>query len=217
MIHTEGLHAIEIGLMPYMMDILMSEISPNKCVAELDYLVQRFCTQPRQHAYSRFPRCIWPDGCTSLKQLSGTDKVGKMFAITLVALSREGLDFFSKVLPGGDATWTKLVYCFQQILCYWAWLKQDKYWLATDAAACANATTSIKIMMAQIQVLWPRRTGVEWNLTKLHEQFHIPTDIYRHGAHGNIHTGPQEHNHIQIKRAAVNTQRRRHLIDLQTG
>jgi hypothetical protein len=103
------------------------------------------------------------------------------------------------------------------MLCYWAWLKQDKYWMANDAVACANATQSIKIMMAQIQVLWPRRTGVEWNLTKLHEQFHIPTDIFRHGAHANVHSGPQEHNHIQLKRAAINTQRRRHLIDVQTG
>jgi hypothetical protein len=76
------------------MDILMKEISPNKCCAELDCLVQRFVTQPRQHAYEKYPRCIWPDGCTSLTQLSGTDKVGKMFAITLVALTREGLDFF---------------------------------------------------------------------------------------------------------------------------
>jgi hypothetical protein len=25
-----------------------------------------------------------------------------------------------------------MVYCFEQMLCYWAWLKQDHYWMAND-------------------------------------------------------------------------------------
>jgi hypothetical protein len=63
-----------------------------------------------------------------------------------------------------------MTHVFQQILCYWAWLKQDTYWMANDQAACADASASIKIMLAQIQTLWPRKDGLHWNLTKLHEQ-----------------------------------------------
>ena len=213
MVHSEGLHALEIGCIPYMLEILMNEISPKKHLAELDTLVQRLCSDPKQRAYDFFPRSLWPDGVTSLTNLSGTDKVGKMYAITLVALTLEGQNFFSKVLPGGEATWRKMLYCFQQILCYWAWLKQDTFWDCMDTSACEAATRCIRIMMLQIQVLWPRKLGLEWNITKLHEQFHIPFDIFRHGAHSNVHTGPQEHNHIQTKRAAINTQRRRQQID----
>ena len=216
MVHSEGLHALEIGCMPYMWEILIDDI-PSKYHAELDALVQRLCLDPKQRAYDFFPRSLWPDGVTSLTNLSGTDKVGKLFAITLVALTLEGQNFFIKVLPGGEETWRKMLYCFQQILCYWSWLKQDTFWDCMDTNACEAATRCIRIMMLQIQVLWPRKYGLEWNITKLHEQFHIPFDIFRHGAHSNVHTGPQEHNHIQTKRAALNTQRRRLQIDLQTA
>jgi hypothetical protein len=216
MIHSEGLHAIEIGLIPYMLEILMKDLKPKRC-GDLDRLVQRFYDEPRQHAQENFPRYIWKDGVTNLSQLTGQEKVGKMYAITLVALTLEGQEFFCKYLPGGRITWERMLYVFQQILCYWSWLKEETFWATNDLESMENATAAIKVMMRQIQVLWPRQWGLEWNLTKLHEQFHIPFDIFRHGAHHNVHSGPQEHNHLAQKRAALNTQRRKILLDLQTG
>jgi hypothetical protein len=72
------------------------------------------------------------------------------------------------------ATWQRMVYCFEQMLCYWAWLKQDHYWMANDKEACNAATKSIQIMARQLQQLWPRQEGLQWALTKLHEMFHVP-------------------------------------------
>jgi hypothetical protein len=72
-------------------------------------------------------------------------------------------------------------------------------------------------MMRELQALWPREDGVAWLLTKLHEQFHVPVDIHRHGRHANVHSGPQEHNHIVTKKASKKTQMQRLKIDLQTG
>ena len=205
MIHTEGLHAIEVGLIPYILEIMLKEMEPRHH-RRLDRLVKNFLKHPRQHGYKGFPRLIWQDGVTTITNLTGDLKVGKMFAICCVASTLEGEKFFTKVFAEGAATWRKMLYVFQQILCYWAWLKQDKFWLANDIDACKQATASIKKMMDQLQALWPRKTGLEWNLTKLHEQFHIPEDIHRHGRHWNVHTGPQEHNHIAIKNAAKRTQ-----------
>jgi len=62
-----------------------------------------------------------------------------------------------------------------------------------------------------------QRKGEGWNITKLHEQFHVPEDIHHHGNHHNVHTGPQEHNHISIKKAAEHTQLQPCRLDLQTG
>ena len=216
MVHTEGLHALEVGVMKYMVEILMTEL-PNTKHGALDRLVKKLNKYPHQHGYKGFPRCTWPEGVTSLARLTGDQRVGKMFAILLVALTLEEQNFFTDNLPGGKNTWARMVYCFQQMLCYWAWLKQDHYWMAGDKAACAAATTSIKIMARQLQVLWPREAGLQWALTKLHEQFHVPFDIQRHGNHYNVHSGPQEHNHTRIKAAAKKTQQRKHKIDLQTG
>jgi hypothetical protein len=216
MVHTEGLHALEVGVMKYMVEILLEEL-PNSKHGDLDRLVKRLNALPHQHGYAGFPRLLWSDGVTTLTQLTGDQRVGKMFAILLVALTRDGERFFTKNLPGGQITWRRMVYCFQQILCYWAWLKQDFYWMTSDEDACEAATQSIKLMMRQLQALWPRREGLQWLLTKIHEQFHVPVDIHRNGKPANVHTGPQEHNHISAKNAAKKTQMQKRKIDLQTG
>ena len=213
MVHTEGLHAIEVGLIPYMLEILFEEL-PQSSKHELDGLVKRLNKHPKQHGYGPFPRLLWHDGVTTITQLTGDLKVGKMFAIVAAACTLEGKLFFKRVLPGGTATWKKMVYVFQQILCYWTWLKQDTFWMVNDHEACADALKSIKIMMDQLQSLWPREASLEWNLTKIHEQFHVPMDIHRMGNHKNVHTGPQEHNHISIKHAALKTQMCKQKLDI---
>jgi hypothetical protein len=48
----------------------------------------------------------------------------------------------------------------------------------------------------------------------MHEQLHVPV---AYGNHKNIHTGPQEHNHIDIKKAAKKTQQNKNKFDVQTG
>jgi hypothetical protein len=216
MIHTEGLHALEVGLMKYMVEILLEEL-PNNKHRTLDRLIKKMNKYPHQHGYTGFPRCTWSEGVTSFKHLTGDQRVGKMFAILLVALTLDGELFFTEYLAGGATTWERMVYCFTQVLCYWAWLKQEHYWMSSDDAACSAATASIKTMMRQLQNLWPRAVGLGWSLTKLHEQFHVPVDIHRNGKPANVHTGPQEHNHIDIKNAAKKTQMQKHKIDLQTG
>jgi Plavaka transposase len=216
MIHTEGLHALEVGLIPYMLEILMEELTPT-AKGELDGLVKRLLHHPKQHGYDPFPRLLWQDGVTHLKNLTGDLKVGKMFAIVAVALTREGQAFFTNNLKGAEVTWKKMLYVFQQMLCYWTWLKQDNFWKCNDTDARDTALKSIKIMMAQLQTLWPRTKGLLWNLTKLHEQFHVPMDIHRNGSHKNVHSGPQEHNHIPLKKAAKHTQLNKKKLDIQTG
>ena len=216
MIHTEGLHAIEQGLIPYMLEILFVAM-PKSEQRTLDHLIKNLLSYPRQHGYKKFPRLLWHDGVTTLSYLTADLKVGKMFAICCIASTLEGESFFSNVLEDGATTWRKMLYVFQQILCYWAWLKQDTFWISDDLEACHTATDSIKTMMKQLQALWPRKVGLEWNLTKLHEQFHVPMDIHRHGRHKNVHTGPPEHHHVTLKHAAKKTQLNKQSLDFQTG
>ena len=54
------------------------------------------------------------------------------------------------------------------------------------------------------------------NIPKIHEQLHVAENIELYGAHRNVHTGPQEHNHIQnVKHPARGRQKRKALFDLQ--
>jgi uncharacterized protein (DUF927 family) len=73
---------------------------------------------------------LWPEGVTTLSLLTSDLKVGKMMAIIAVALTLEGEQFFSQYLEGGKSTWKKMVYVFQQLICYWTWLKQERFWRA---------------------------------------------------------------------------------------
>ena len=102
------------------------------------------------------------------------------------------------------------------MLCYWAWLKQDTYWSPNAHQKRRDAERAIDIMITELVTLWPRTDGNGWNLTKLHEQRHVPQDIERFGRHRNVHTGPQEHNHIAlVKKPALNTQKRAEQLDTQ--
>jgi hypothetical protein len=102
-----------------------------------------------------------------------------------------------------------MTYVFQQIMCYWTWLKQDKFWFVDDPDGRANASFAIPKMLEHLQALWPRKDGLGWDLTKVHEQFHVPEDLACHGCHKNVHSAPQEHNHVMIKRAAQKTRKTR--------
>jgi hypothetical protein len=137
-----------------MLEICFDELPRNTKKHELDKLVKRLNKHPKQHGYDPFPRLLWQDGVTTITQLTGEDlKVRKMFAIVVAAFTLEGQRPFETNLPGGTLTWQKMVYIFQQILCYWAWLKQGKFWMVNDDEACELATESIKIMMDQLQSL----------------------------------------------------------------
>jgi hypothetical protein len=217
MIMTEALHALEQGLMPYMMKQLMQQLGPLNVQAELDRLIKTTNDNPRQHGYHGFPRFMWKEGVSTLTMLTGDQKVGKMFAVTVLAATRRGEAFFTTHL-GGTLQWQRMLYCFSQVLSYWAWLKQDTYWECGDTTARDEARDAIDTMIRQLQTLFPRDDGLGWNLTKVHEQRHVPDDIHRHGAHYNVHSGPQEHNHIENgKKAAERTQKRKHKLDFQTG
>jgi hypothetical protein len=145
MVHTEGLHALEIGVMKNMVEILMREL-PTAQHGTLDGFVKKLNYCPNHYGCTVFPRCTWPDGVTSLAKLTGDQQVGKIFAILLVALTKDGQTFFEKYLPGGNIHGNAWYIVFDQMLCYWAWLKQDQYWMANDKEACNAATKSIRIM-----------------------------------------------------------------------
>jgi hypothetical protein len=61
MVHTEDLHALEIGVMKNMVEILMKEL-PTAQHGTLDGLVKKLNYCPNEHGYTVFPRCTWPDG-----------------------------------------------------------------------------------------------------------------------------------------------------------
>ena len=155
-----------------------------------------------------FPRLLFKDGLTTISDISAGTKMGILFLFVIAAQTNEGYELLHKqakiATRYGDT-----VLVFEMLLCYWAWLKKDEYWHKLDVVAKETAKHAIWILINRLKTLFPRSISSDWRIPKWHEQLPIVDNIDRFGAHRNIHTGPQEHNHIaNAKNPADRTQKR---------
>ena len=219
---VEPLHALENGIIVDCIKVMYARIGSTSSLAELDGLARKLTNLPRQYQMSSgsdksMPRLLWKDGLTNLTELTASCKVGIMFTIVVLSLQNEGKEYFNKVF-GSSKTTNDMRECFQMILCYWMWLKKDTFWKVGDNTTQLQATTAIRKMLARIIALWPRSEGQGWKLPKFHEQIHVPDDIADNGSPHGSHSGPLEHNHIDLVKKPTNrTQKRRVSLDKQLG
>ena len=217
---VEPLHSLEAGIMKYMIAVLFWEILlPEGCII-LDYLVQKMSEMDRQRfassgAVKEFPRLLWKNGVSNLKDLDAKYRVGILFTFVVVAMTKEGKEFLEPILK--EKT-NDVIEILEMVLCYWKWLKKDSYWKVGDHAAKNTAKQAIRKMLRKIIKLLNRKKGQGWKLPKFHEQLHVPDDIHRNGPPSATNTQPTEHNHIEIvKNNYNNTQKRKLELDKQLG
>lgn len=219
---VEALHALENGLMPDVIKVLFAEEMSPAQLKRLDGLAKALNRVARQRYLTSgseplMPRLRWSDGISSLSDLEAKYKVGIMLTIVVLTLQDDGFQLFVEVL-GSAAKVHKMRQVFQMILCYWSWLKKDKYWKRGDKEAKHVARSAIQTMLSELMKLWPRKQGNGWEKAKIHEQLHVPDDIERNGAPQGWHSGPTENNHIaSVKNYASQTNRRRETLDAQIG
>jgi hypothetical protein len=160
------------------------------------------------------PRLLFKDGLSKLTDTTASTNMGIMLTVVVLSLTTKGSHLFNCTL--GPMKAQQMRYVFQQLLCYWMWLKKAFYWKAGDTIAKEAARTAIQTMLAQLVALWPRDRGQGGQTAKHHEQIHVPDDIDSLGAHQNYHTGSSEHNHIDnIKKPATMMQRQKSVLDWQ--
>ena len=104
------------------------------------------------------------------------------------------------------------------LLCYWAWLKHDTFWEMESTSQLESVMEAVSTLLDELVSCVPRMKGNGWNIPKVHEQLHVPAYIQMFGAHRNLHTGPTEHNHIELsKKTARRTQMRANDFDWQVS
>jgi hypothetical protein len=219
---VEALHALENGLMSDCLNILFFEEMTGKQRDRLDKLSKKLAALDRQRYLTAgseplMPRLRWSDGISSLSDLEAKYRVGIMLTIVVLTLQDDGYALFTEVF-GSTARVAQMRQVFQMMLCYWVWLKKDKYWKRGDRAAKQSARVAIQTMLSELMKLWPREKGQGWEKAKVHEQLHVPDDIERNGSPRGWHSGPTENNHIaSVKNYASQTNRRRETLDAQIG
>ena len=218
----EALHALENGIFLHMLRELFDIILKSKSVkGMLDQHVYTWNSYPAQHLMRShhikgYPRLLFTSGITTLTNTTANDKVGVIFCIVIASLQLAGKDILLNEGRVSDTQYVDILYVFEMMLCYRAWLQLDKYWMRNDREMFKTAQESIEKLLKSIIKLMPRSTGQNWDICKIHEQLHVAENIEYFGAHQNVHTGPQEHNHIEnTKKPSRLVQRNKKSLDLQ--
>ena len=216
----EGLHALEQGIFKHLLQEILGVFLKPEQIAILDREVQSWVSYPRQRLFrsSNFaesPRLMFKDGISSLKNTPGCDRAGMVFALAVASLTRDGRAAFSRI---EDDVTRDITYTLEMLLCYWAWLKQDTYWKMKQTTDLEVVKNAVSTLLDELVSCVPRMKGNGWKIPKVHEQLHVPAYIQMFGAHRNLHTGPTEHNHIELsKKTARRTQMRAKDFDWQVS
>jgi hypothetical protein len=146
---TEGLHQMEKGIILDCLNELFKNHMTTIMKSKLDAIVISWCALPNQQftkAYMDvYPRLHFRDGITTLTYITANTVVGFMFAVVLAGLTRDGRSLFEDM---DDKTYLNMIYTFESLLCFWAWLKKDKYWkIDAGKEALQTAEHAICILM----------------------------------------------------------------------
>lgn len=217
----EALHALENGIYFHVLKELFQEILKRRVRGLIDAHVYKWNSLPAQHLMRAqqiegYPRLLYTNGISGMTDLKAEDKVGIIFCVIVSFLQLEVKEILINTGKMKADKYVDILYIFEMMICYRAWLKQDKFWKRDDNLAFLTAREAIEKLLKSIVKLMPRSTGNNWDISKIHEQLHVAENIKFFGAHQNVHTGPQEHNHIaNTKKPSKLVQRRKLALDMQ--
>lgn len=219
----EALHALENGIFLHVLFELFKKIFNKNMCAYFDSQVYTWNSYPgqhllRSHDIDGYPRLLFTNGISKITQSKADDKAGVIFCVNIAMLQREGQQMLIDHSRITDQQCKDILYVLELMICYRSWLKLEKYWKYSDVATLHNVQEAIQKLLSQIIKYLPRSKGNNWEVTKIHEQLHVAENILLFGAHRNVHTGPQEHNHIEnTKKPSKQVQCKKNLLDWQLG
>ena len=151
---TEWLHALDNGLIMYCLHELYRKLLTSEDLIELDKVVTGLTNLPRQklisaNSNSCFPRLLWKNGITGLKEITADYKVGMMLTVTVVYLTKGGKSMFENALGKDKAKYLQVT--FQKLLAYRSWLHKTEYWEVGNNAGKVNAKEAIKSCLRYLQ------------------------------------------------------------------
>ena len=144
----EALHSLENGLINHCLKELFANVIPTKALKHFDTVVQKWTIQSKQRHMKNyaadFPRLLFPDGVSSITDISAGTKIGILFAIIVASLTTDGKHVLLNKADMTSEKYADMVEAFEMLICYWAWLKKDNYWDCNDMGALQHAKTAIK-------------------------------------------------------------------------
>ena len=118
----EALHSLENGLINHCLKQLFDHVITKQTQRKFDAVVQQWVSYSRQRhmkAYSSsFPRLMFPDGVSSITDISAETKVGIFFSIVVAALSKEGREILINDAKLTNKIYLDMIEAFEMLLSY---------------------------------------------------------------------------------------------------
>ena len=134
-------------------------------------------------------------GFTNLSFVQAHEWVGTLFVLVTLAQTTTGWNLLDKALKkGNNCGIADVLNVLEAILCFDAWLHQDKFWTHQEEAPDAEqrSVESIQMLMNMCHLTFPE----EWHVIKFHMLLHFPHFITQFGPPNNYDSQRPEHSHI---------------------
>lgn len=225
---VDSLHAFEEGNNHRVLTLILGEqTTSHKFCADVDNLVDERLRRgaPKQGVRKRFPRVTYSRGITSLSHLAANERVGVMFALTLVAISsnrkKNAYIILGRNIPNGDieertlAVQERLIFC-QLSLLYHCWVDNGPHEIlfvgnrGHRSEKAIKNQEAIRETIAQIgemqKIVFSRQKGHGYNTPKFHDWFvHMLSALVSAGNGRRVKTDVSEKQHKYFCKAPGTT------------
>ena len=137
----------------------------------LDELAIDFKNKHRQKHKQNFPKISFASGFTNLSQIRASEWVGILYLMCILIQNRQGRDIINTaLLKGGNEDVSDVLYVFEMILCFDAWLNKSSFWSTDNNTEYIElGQKSIKDMMKYIKKYLPETNRAQgWKNPKFH-------------------------------------------------
>ena len=209
---NELMHMVRQGVINYCLNILYDVVG-NSLKTQLDQMVREFTRKCRQSILKDYPRMNPRCGVTNVNNMTGDERLGVMFILTMMTLNEEiwtQMEGTKLSESGGkqgnnnnenDAEYTVsgFVNVFEMLLCFTQWSTAPESIWATSIDDFdeqeEEITEKMLAMLEHIKAHIPRMKKQKWNIQKFHSLVHLAADIMAFGGTRNFDASRPESFH----------------------
>ena len=194
------LHVIRKGIVEWSVKAVLENLT-DTTKANIDALAINFHTNHHQSYRNKFPKTNFPSGFTNLSNIRADEWLGILYLLVIISQTAEGWNIINNaLLKGNNKEIQDVLYVFEMILCFDAWINQTSFWPSNLNKMYINSSKeSIKTMMKDIKKLLPNPAREQgWKNPKFHLLLHFVDMIVLFGAPKNFDSQCPEHNHLYV-------------------
>jgi hypothetical protein len=205
------MHGLKLGIIPYLLEIFYDVELNASAKFNFNQSFQAVLPHLKQGCNKQFPRLYFPNGITSLKNLTAEERYGIMFVAYILCNTSPGRASLARNETMSIARINQFVVGFEKLLILEAWTsKCEGYWRLNDVREQKRASRAVEATVEYICDYFPRNEGQGWNLSKMHELLHISRFIDLFGSPMNFDTGACERMHKDIAKKPGRQSQKRH-------